>query len=81
MAVRGDRAIDISRQLMGKTFGFEAEPGTIRGDFSASKTYNLIHGSDAPETAEHELSLYFSQDELLNYQKVSHDWIFKANET
>ena len=49
MAVSGTRAIDISRQLMGATFGFEAQPGTIRGDFGASKTFNLIHGIDAPD--------------------------------
>ncbi len=80
LAIRGQRAIDISRKLMGKTFGFDAEPGTIRGDYSASKTYNLIHGSDAPETAEHELALYFRPDELLNYQRPNQVWIFKADE-
>lgn len=81
LALRGQRAIDISRTVMGKTFGFEAQPGTIRGDFGASKTFNLIHGSDAPETAEHELSLYFTPDELLNYSKPAESWIFKADES
>lgn len=81
MAVRGQRAIDIMRKLMGKTFGFDAEPGSIRGDFGASKTYNLIHGSDGPETAEQELSLYFSPAELLNYVTPNGKWIFKPDES
>lgn len=81
LALRGQRAIEISRKLMGATFGFEAEPGTIRGDFGASKTFNLIHGSDGPETAEQELSLYFEPGELLNYQTPSHDWTFKTDES
>lgn len=80
MAIAGQRAIEISRKLVGATFGFEAEPGTIRGDYGASKTYNLIHGSDAPETAEHELALYFKPAELLDYQTPNHKWIFKPGE-
>ena len=48
MVVAGPRAINVCRKLMGKTFGFDAEPGTIRGDFGASTTYNLVHGSDSP---------------------------------
>ncbi len=80
MAVAGQRAIDIARKLMGATFGYESEPGTIRGDFGASKTYNLIHGSDAPETAEQELALYFTPDELLDYETPAHRWIFKPDE-
>ena len=51
MVVEGQRAIATSRALMGKTFGFEAEPGTIRGDYALSKTYNLIHGSDSAASA------------------------------
>ncbi len=80
LAIRGQRAIEICRKMMGKTFGFEAEPGTIRGDYGASKTYNLIHGSDAPETAEHEVALYFTPAEVLNYDKPAHGWIFKEGE-
>lgn len=80
MAVSGQRAIDIMRTLMGKTFGFEAQPGSIRGDFSSSKTYNLIHGSDSPETAEHELALYFTPQELLHYKTACSPWVFKEGE-
>jgi nucleoside-diphosphate kinase len=81
LVVAGPGAIAISRKMMGKTFGFEAEPGTIRGDFGASKTFNLIHGSDSPESAATEIGLYFKADELLNYQVVSDGWVFKPGES
>jgi nucleoside-diphosphate kinase len=81
MVLAGQGVINISRKMMGKTFGFEAEPGTIRGDFGASKTYNLIHGSDAPETAETEIALYFKPDELLSYETATAAWTFKAGES
>lgn len=80
MVVAGPRAIDVSRRLMGKTFGFEAEPGTIRGDFGASKTYNLVHGSDAPESARQEIALYFQPEEILDPTPVDAAWITKPDE-
>jgi len=81
MVLAGTGCIDICRKLMGRTFGYEAEPGTIRGDFGASKTYNLVHGSDSPETAETEIALYFQPEEMLDYQTVTHAWVFKPDET
>ena len=81
MVLEGDRCIDICRAMMGKTFGFEAAPGTIRGDFGASKTYNLIQGSDSPETAVTEIALYFRDDELLSYKPTGAEWVFKLGET
>jgi nucleoside-diphosphate kinase len=80
MVVAGPRAITVCRKLMGKTFGFEAEPGTIRGDFGASQTYNLVHGSDSPASAADEISLYFESDELLTYQKPAAGWVTKPDE-
>jgi nucleoside-diphosphate kinase len=80
MVLSGEKAIEISRKMMGKTFGYEADPGTIRGDFGASKTFNLIHGSDAPETAETEIALYFQPGELLSYETAAHRWTFKPGE-
>lgn len=68
MAVEGPNAIAIMRKLMGKTFGFEAEAGTIRGDFSVSTQFNLVHGSDAPQTAKRELSLWFDRSEFVKYK-------------
>lgn len=80
LALQGDRCIQIARTLMGKTFGFEADPGTIRGDFGASKSYNLVHGSDAPESAATELSLYFSDGELLDYAPDGSHWVLVPND-
>jgi len=80
MVLAGPGAIAISRKLMGKTFGFDAEPGTIRGDFGLSKTYNLIHGSDSPESAATEIALYFQPEEILDYQTVDASWITKPDE-
>lgn len=80
MVVAGPNAIGISRKLMGKTFGFEAEPGTIRGDFGSSRTYNLVHGSDAPETAAAEIALYFKPDEVLDYTPADQKFVFKPDE-
>ncbi len=80
MVVAGPRAIAISRKLMGKTFGFDAEPGTIRGDFGASMTYNLVHGSDSPESAATEIALYFKPDDILDYSTVDSAWVNKPDE-
>jgi nucleoside-diphosphate kinase len=78
--LQGPRAIDMTRKLMGKTFGFEADPGTIRGDLGSSKTYNLVHGSDSPESAATEIDLYFRKDELLDYACAAGAWVAKPNE-
>jgi nucleoside-diphosphate kinase len=80
MVVAGRNAIAIARKLMGKTFGFEAEPGTIRGDFGSSKTFNLIHGSDSPESAATEIALYFQENEILDYAPVDTPWIGRPDE-
>jgi nucleoside-diphosphate kinase len=80
MVLAGDRCIEIARTLMGKTFGYEAAPGTIRGDFGASRSYNLVHGSDAPESAATEIALYFKDGELLEYTPAGHEWVFVPND-
>jgi len=80
MVVAGPRAISVCRKLMGATFGFEAEPGSIRGDFGASKTYNLVHGSDGPETAAFEVGLYFAPEEILDTPRTDASWIARDNE-
>lgn len=74
MVLAGPQIVAVTRKMMGKTFGFEAEPGTIRGDFGISRTLNLVHGSDAPETAEKEISLYFSKDEMVEFAMCDEPW-------
>jgi nucleoside-diphosphate kinase len=53
------------RKTIGATDPANAEPGTIRGDFALSMPDNLVHGSDSPESAEREIALWFSADELV----------------
>ena len=76
LVLQAKGAITIARKLMGTTFGFEAEPGTIRGDFGLSSRFNLVHGSDSPETAEAEINLYFTEDEIIEYELTNQHWIF-----
>ena len=76
LALSGKDAINISRKMMGATFGSKAEPGTIRGDFGVSNSFNLIHGSDSPESAQRELGLFFKPDELLDWQPASQAWVY-----
>ena len=74
VALEGPDAIATVRRLVGKTMPNEAEPGTIRGDLGISGLRNLIHASDAPETAAVELDLWFA-DELVDYQRTIDAWI------
>jgi len=72
--------IDISRKLMGSTFGYDAQPGTIRGDFGCSRGYNLIHGSDSPQSADYEIALYFKPDEIADYNLADSAWLYGKND-
>lgn len=74
LALEGAYAVSTARKLMGKTFGHEAEPGTIRGDFGSSKGMNLIHGSDSVESAKRELALWFRESELIEYGRQADFW-------
>lgn len=76
MAVRGMGSITICRNMMGATFGSKAAPGTIRGDFGVSNSFNLIHGSDSPEAAERELKLFFKQGEVLEMNRAVEQWVY-----
>jgi len=65
LVVEGDGAIATMRKTIGATNPAEAEPGSIRGDLASSMPNNLVHGSDSPESAEREVALWFSDDELV----------------
>ena len=80
LALEGIDAIEISRKMMGATFGSKADPGTIRGDFGVSNSFNLIHGSDSPEAAQRELSLFFQPNELLDWDYAAFQWIYDPTE-
>jgi nucleoside-diphosphate kinase len=61
--------------MIGKTRPHEAASGTIRGDFALEGLRNLVHASDAPETARAEIELYFKPEELLGYERDVDRWI------
>jgi nucleoside-diphosphate kinase len=75
IALDGPDAIATVRRIVGKTMPNEADAGTIRGDFGISGLRNLIHASDAPETAQSELALWFGADALVDYSRDVDAWI------
>jgi nucleoside-diphosphate kinase len=80
MVWQAEDIIAMARKMMGATFGFDAEPGTIRGDFSCSKGYNLVHGSDSPKSAEKEIALFFDDSEIIDYPLADQGWIYGKND-
>jgi nucleoside-diphosphate kinase len=75
LALEGPDAIAVVRRLVGGTMPNEAEPGTIRGDLGISGLRNLIHASDAPETAQSELALWFGEEAQADYERAIDSWI------
>src|SRR5687768_4732848 len=76
LALAGKDAIAISRKMMGATFGSKAEAGTIRGDFGVSNSFNLIHGSDSPESAQREIGLFFGPGEIVDWTPAVQSWVY-----
>ena len=66
---KGEGAIAVIRKAMGATDPAKADTGTIRGDFGVDIEHNSTHGSDSIETAEKEIKLFFSEDEIFNYRQ------------
>jgi len=60
MVLEGEEVVPAARQVIGATNPLEASPGSIRGDFAIEVGQNLVHGSDSPESAEREVSLFFT---------------------
>ena len=75
--VEGPNAISIVRTTMGATNPVEAIPGTIRGDHALEIGYNIIHGSDGPETAVQEINLFFKPEELVEYTLATQQWVYE----
>ena len=75
MVLEGENIIEIVRGMMGKTNPVEAAPGTIRGDFGQFIGRNIVHGSDGTDTAEFEINLWFSKQELAEYQRIDEPWL------
>ncbi len=74
MAIEGENAVAVVRNLMGVTNPQDAASGTIRGDFGLNLTMNLVHGSDSPASAKRELDLFFAPEELHDYELALEPW-------
>jgi nucleoside-diphosphate kinase len=61
--------------MVGLTDPQEADVGTIRGDYVQEKSFNIIHASDSPESAEREIALWFGPEELVEWDKIDTPWM------
>ena len=77
MVWEGKGVIASARKLIGATNPLNAEPGTIRGDYGVDVGRNLIHGSDAPETAQEEIALWFTESELVSWTPTLAAWLYE----
>lgn len=78
MAIEGPNAIAVCRSINGATRPHEADPGSIRGDFALETGMNLVHASDSHESAAQELSLWFEDGELVDYERSVDTWILES---
>jgi len=80
MVWQGQEAVEAVRKIVGVTKGYEAEAGSIRGDYGLSGQQNLIHASDSPENAEKEMGLIFDVTEVFEYESVVEQLIYSESE-
>jgi nucleoside-diphosphate kinase len=71
--------IEITRRMLGTTFGYEAMPGTIRGDLGCSTSFNLVHCSDSSQSADYEIPIFFRPEEIANYEFADEHWLYGRN--
>jgi len=76
MVWEGKGAVKTGRVMLGETNPADSKPGTIRGDFCIQVGKNIIHGSDAVESAKQEIALWFKDDELVSWTPCANDWIY-----
>ncbi|NET53108.1 MAG: nucleoside-diphosphate kinase, partial [Merismopedia sp. SIO2A8] len=77
MVWEGEGVVASARKIIRATNPLSAEPGTIRGDYGVTVGRNLIHGSDAIETAQNEISLWFQEEELVSWQPTLATWLYE----
>ena len=77
MVWEGDNAVLTGRKMLGATKPFDSEPGTIRGDLCIDVGRNVVHGSDSVESANHEIALWFTEAELVNWESASAAWVYE----
>lgn len=74
MVLEGEEAISRMRLLCGATKVDQALPGTIRGDYATQTQLNIVHASDSPESAEREIGLFFTREEIKPYEDGNANW-------
>ncbi|KAL4150747.1 Nucleoside diphosphate kinase B [Phytophthora ramorum] len=79
MVWEGTDVILTGRKILGATNPNQAAPGTLRGDNCISTGRNLVHGSDGPDSAKHEISMWFTPAEVSNYERALDSWIVSDN--
>jgi len=77
MVLKGNNVIQRVRTMVGATDPNKAYPGTIRGDYAQEIGRNIVHASDALETAEKEISIWFSPEEIVDYTMNDARWLFE----
>jgi len=77
MVWEGDNAVQVCRNMMGKTNPQDSAPGTIRGDYCMVTGLNIIHGSDSPESAAREISIFFKPEDLVTYDRTADKWLYE----
>jgi len=80
MVWQAEGVVAMVRKMAGATFGYEADPGTIRGDLCCSRGYNLIHSSDSLKSAAQEISLFFQPEEIIEYELSDAPWLYGRND-
>jgi nucleoside-diphosphate kinase len=79
MVWEGPGAVALVRSMMGTTNPIDSAPGTIRGDLALSLAMNVIHGSDSVESAAREVAIFFSDDELVEWDSTAAAWVVAAD--
>ena len=80
LVLEGNHAVRTVRKMAGPTRGFEASPGTIRGDYSSSISHNIIHASEDEEQAKKEIKRFFSKEEIFSYNRIDWEVIYAVDE-
>jgi nucleoside-diphosphate kinase len=73
--LEGPEAVSVARTMMGVTNPKAAAPGTIRGDYGLDIGLNIVHGSDGTESAQREISIFFTPAELVSYERAGDRWV------
>lgn len=80
LALSGVNAVKAVHLICGPTYGAEADAGSIRGDFSISKQANIVHRSDSVDAAKEEVSRFFKEEELIDYEQANLAFIYSEDE-